>query len=315
MKNEAVPSPAQLRFPHLPLTALDTVWFQVSGTLCNLRCQHCFISCSPENHTLGLLRFEQFQPHLDEAVRLGVKEYYFTGGEPFINPDIFRILEATLAVGPATVLTNATRFTEEKIARLARLRDASVYSLELRVSIDGFSPETNDLIRGAGTFDLAMAGVRGLVAHGFLPIITSMRSWPMEKDDEFLAEFKTRLAGIGYTRPRMKLLPSLKIGAEARRDHGYEKWEFVTEEMMPGYDIAQLLCHNARVVSDRGVHVCPILVDKPDARLGATLGDALHGYTLRHQACSTCYKFGALCSNASGQGMEGIRLARDGAAR
>ncbi|MEA3187031.1 MAG: hypothetical protein QOD99_861 [Chthoniobacter sp.] len=250
------------------------------------------------------MRFAQFKTALEDAVRHGVKEYYFTGGEPFINPEIFEMLAATLEVGPATVLTNATRFPEEKIMRLAHLRDSSIYSLELRVSIDGFSPETNDPIRGEGTFAAAMDGVRMLVAQGFLPIITSMRSWPMHEDDLFLAEFKKRLAEIGYTRPRMKLLPSLKIGQEARRDHGYGKFEFVTEEMMHGFDETQLLCHNSRVVSDRGVHVCPILVDRPDARLGATLDDGMRGYTLRHHACSTCYQFGALCSNAASHAME-----------
>ncbi len=295
------------RFPFLPLTSLDTLWFQVSGTLCNLRCHHCFISCAPDNHTFGLMKFGQFKAYLDEAVKHGVKEYYFTGGEPFINPEIFQILEATLAAGPATVLTNATRFTDEKVTRLAAHRDGSIYSLELRVSIDGFSPETNDPIRGEGTFDAAMAGVKLLVEHGFLPIITSMRSWPMEKDDEFLAEFKARLREIGYTRPRMKLLPSLKIGEEAHRDQGYGKYEWVTEEMMVGYDVNQLLCHNSRVVSDRGVHVCPILVDRPDARLGTTLEDALKGYRLRHQACSTCYRFGALCSNVGSRPVESMK--------
>jgi sulfatase maturation enzyme AslB (radical SAM superfamily) len=253
------------------------------------------------------MTFGQFKAHLDEAVNYGVKEYYFTGGEPFINPEILAILEATLAVGPATVLTNATRFTEEKVARLAGMRDASIYSLELRVSIDGFSPETNDPIRGEGTFDAAMAGVKLLVGNGFLPIITSMRSWPMARDDEFLAEFKARLAGIGYTRPRMKLLPALKIGQEAQRDHGYAQYEWVTEEMMAGSDASQLLCHNSRIVSDRGVHVCPILVDRPDARLGATLQDALKGYHLRHQACSTCYQYGALCSNTGSQPVERMK--------
>ena len=296
------------RAPFLPLSSLDALWFQVSGTLCNLRCNHCFISCSPENHTLGLMKFEQFKPYLDEAQKYGVKEYYFTGGEPFINPDIFRILQATLAVGPVTVLTNATRFTEAKVSLLAGLRDASIYSLELRVSIDGFSPETNDPIRGPGTFKQAMDGVRMLVAAGFLPIITSMRSWEIHEDDEFLSEFRARLAEINYTRPRMKLLPSLKIGQEAKRDVGYGRYEFVTEAMMAGYDATQLLCHNSRVISDRGVHVCPILVDKPDARLGDTMADTLKGYRLRHQACITCYRFGALCSNASGQGLEGTRL-------
>ncbi len=300
------------RPPFLPLSSLDALWFQVAGTLCNLRCNHCFISCAPDNHTLGLMTLAQFQPHLDESVRLGVKEYYFTGGEPFINPEIFEILQATLAVGPVTVLTNATRFDEKKIARLAELRDASEYSLELRVSIDGFSPETNDPIRGPGTFARAMNGVRMLVAAGFLPIITSMRSWPLEQDDEFLREFKARLAEIGYTRPRMKLLPSLKIGQEALRDHGYGKYEFITERMMQGYDETQLLCHNSRVVSDRGVHVCPILVDRPDANLGATLAEGMQGYRLRHHACITCYQFGALCSNASSGSVERTRLTRSG---
>ncbi len=299
-----------LNFPHLPLTSLDTLWFQVAGTLCNLRCHHCFISCSPENHTLELLLYDQFKPILAESVGYGVKEYYFTGGEPFIHPDIFRILEATLAVGPATVLTNATRLTAEKVAQLAAIRDGSIYSLELRVSIDGFDSATNDPIRGEGTFAKAIEGVRLLVAGGFLPIITSMRSWPMAEDDAFLAKFRVRLAQVGYTRPRMKLLPSLKIGQEAMRDHGYDRFEFVTEEMMQGYDAAQLLCHNSRVVSTQGVHVCPILVDKKDAQLGTTLADAMKGYTLRHQACSTCYTFGALCSNATSQGMENARFQR-----
>jgi AdoMet-dependent heme synthase len=55
------------------------------------------------------------------------------------------------------------------------MRDASIYSLEIRVSIDGFSPETNDPIRGEGAFQVAIAGVELLVANGFLPIITAMR--------------------------------------------------------------------------------------------------------------------------------------------
>ncbi|MEO6326947.1 MAG: radical SAM protein, partial [Thermoanaerobaculia bacterium] len=42
-------------YPSAPLTALDTLWLQVAGTLCNLACTHCFISCSPTNHAHGML--------------------------------------------------------------------------------------------------------------------------------------------------------------------------------------------------------------------------------------------------------------------
>jgi AdoMet-dependent heme synthase len=166
------------------------------------------------------MSFEQTVPYFEEAVQLGVKEFYFTGGEPFVNPDLPRILGAALQIGPATVLTNATLFSPELVGQLAALRDASIYSLEFRVSIDGFSPETNDPIRGPGTFKRAMRGVRLLLDAGFLPIITAMRSWPIEQDEARLESFKTCLARAGYQHPRIKLLPSLKIGQEALREHG-----------------------------------------------------------------------------------------------
>jgi AdoMet-dependent heme synthase len=285
--------------PTQELDHLDTLWFQIAGTLCNLRCNHCFISCSPENHTLGMMTLEQFLPHLQDAVRLGVKEFYFTGGEPFANPDLLKILEATLQVGPATVLTNATLFSRQVVTQLISMRDASIYSLELRVSMDGFSPETNDPFRGPGTFKRIMRGIKLLLDGGFLPIITAMRSWPMERDEVELAKFKACLTDIGYRCPRIKLLPSLKIGQEALRDRGYSEHDYITKSMMAGYDSSQLICSNSRVVSTRGVHVCPILVDQSDSILGAQLSTAKKSFELRHHACLTCYRYGALCSNAS----------------
>jgi AdoMet-dependent heme synthase len=285
--------------PIIHLEHLDTLWFQIAGTLCNLRCNHCFISCSPENHTLGIMSFDEVLPYLQKAAQLGVKEFYFTGGEPFMNPDLPRILDATLRIGPATVLTNATLFSAELVKELAAMRDASKYSLELRVSIDGFSPETNDPIRGPGTFKRIMRGIKLLLDRRFLPIITAMRSWPVEQDEAQLNGFKNSLAEIGYRFPRIKLLPSLKIGQEALRDRGYSEHDYITKSMMIGYDRSQLMCSNSRIVSARGVHVCPILVDQPDAILGPRLSAAKPLFELKHQACLTCYQYGALCSNAS----------------
>src|SRR5438270_7082724 len=146
--------------PPVALAHLDELWFQVAGTLCNLTCRHCFISCSPHNHAFGFLDRETVRRSLDESVRLGVKEYYFTGVEPFLHRDMVAILELTLGYGPATVLTNATIFKEEWLSRLALAEARSLYSLEFRVSIDGFNAVSNDPIRGEGTFERAVKGVR-----------------------------------------------------------------------------------------------------------------------------------------------------------
>src|SRR5882672_9421801 len=152
--------------PMVALTHLDDLWFQVAGTTCNLTCTHCFISCSPHNHNFGFLDLENVRRYLDESVALGVKEYYFTGGEPFLNPDMTAILELTLQYGPATELTNGTVQKEEWLRRLRRAEETALHSLEFRVSIEGCTAADNDPIRGAGTFDRAMRGVRQLVEAG-----------------------------------------------------------------------------------------------------------------------------------------------------
>jgi molybdenum cofactor biosynthesis enzyme MoaA len=287
--------------PTVLLAHLDDLWFQVGGTLCNLECAHCFISCSPRNHAFGFLDLETVRRHLDESVALGVKEYYFTGGEPFLNRDMVAILELTLRYGPATVLTNGTVFRDDWLARLRAVEDASPYSLEFRVSLDGFTAGENDPVRGAGTFDRILRGVRQLLAHDFLPILTVTRTRDDEDDGRLFGGFVELLKRHGYDRPRIKILPTLRIGAEVNRCRGYDAGERVTAEMMAGYDQGLLVCNHSRVVTDRGVFVCPILIESSDARLGATLAEARRPYELRHQACYTCYQHGALCANASSQ--------------
>lgn len=288
--------------PTIELSHLDHLWFQVAGTRCNLSCHHCFISCHPKNNAFGFLTREQVKRRLDESVAWGVKEYYFTGGEPFLNPDMVPILVDTLQYGPATVLTNGTVFKNEWLATLRAAESASLYSLEFRISIDGFSPDTNDPIRGTGTFQRAMRGVMQCVEFGFLPIITAARTWPDGQDSEVIARFESMLKSAGYSRPRLKILPTLRLGAEERRTFGYRFDERVTAEMLEGYDRSQLICEHSRIVTDRGVHVCPILIESPDSCLGDTLAAAQAPFRLQHGACVTCYQYGAICSNPSGKG-------------
>ena len=292
---------------HLPLVHLnhlDDLWFQVAGTLCNLECRHCFIQCSPRNDAFGFLTLEQMRSALKESVALGVKEYYFTGGEPFLNPDMVAILKRTLEYGPATVLTNGTVLRNEWLDQLRQAEEASPYSLEFRVSLDGFNAAMNDPVRGEGTFERTMSGIRQLVRYDFLPIVTVTKTSDDETDTALFKGFVNLLRSIGYTRPRIKILPTLRIGAEVCRQRGYRPEERVTAEMMEGYDASRLLCSHSRIVTDRGVFVCPILIESRDARLGSSLRESLKPYPLRHQACYTCYQYGALCANPASAGRD-----------
>jgi sulfatase maturation enzyme AslB (radical SAM superfamily) len=287
--------------PQVPLQALDQLWFQVAGTVCNLRCTHCFISCSPENHSFWFMSLDEVVAELDTSVQLGVKEYYFTGGEPFMNREMVEILEATLALGPATILTNATLIPQRTVDRLAAIAAASPYTLELRVSIDGCTREMNDAIRGEGSFDRALAAVGRLAAAGFLPIITTMQTWPDTETDAILSAFRELLRTVRYEQARLKILPPLRIGGEAKRDRGYERVERVTEQMMATYPEELLLCSSARLVTSAGVWACPILLDYPSGKVGSTLEEAVATPArLAEQACYTCWVNGAICSNTPG---------------
>ena len=297
MSNQQAISESAL--PVVELTSLDILWFQVGGTRCNLECTHCFISCGPHNDKFPFMNYEMVASSLEESRNHDVKEFYFTGGEPFLNPDIVRILSKTLEYGPATVLTNATVLKKEWLEELRDKVKQRDHPLEFRVSIDGPNPELNDPIRGEGTFDRAMKGVKLLVESGFEPIITMTRVWECCQEKNILESFRQTLKEAGYRNPRLKVLPRLKIGAEEKRTSGYCPQERVTAEMLASYDTSQLLCSHSRLVSSEGVHVCPILLDEPDSLMGKNLDESLGGFPLVHGACHTCYLHGEICTNTS----------------
>jgi len=75
------------------LEHLDTLWFN-TGTLCNIECGHCYIESSPSNDSLEYLGLADVQRFLDEIDTLGLLtgEIGFTGGEPFMNPEVLDML-------------------------------------------------------------------------------------------------------------------------------------------------------------------------------------------------------------------------------
>src|SRR5256885_8408117 len=242
--------------PHVPMLALDTLWFQVAGQICNITCTHCFISCSPKNNSHEILSLNDVENRLDEARRLGVKEYYFTGGEPFMNRDMIAILRRTLEQGPASVLTNGMLLRREICRELRELIDKSEYSLDIRVSLDGFDAASHDAIRGAGVWDRVMIGLRNLAEFDINPVITVTEAAEDVGSDEGREKFLALIRSFGFTKPRLKVLPLFRIGAETSRTRAYEPWETLTA--LSDDDASVLQCSTSRMITSKGVYVCPI---------------------------------------------------------
>ncbi len=284
--------------PAVPLKKLETLWLQVGGTLCNLECTHCFISCGPKNDTIAMMSFAQVKERLEESKTLGVKDYYITGGEVFINPEIFEILAVILRYGPLDVLTNGTQISAVKARRLREIQDSADHPLRFRVSMESFEEGANDAIRGKNAYRKAVAGIRCLAHAGFSPILTVTRTWEEEQDAEMESRFIEFLRAAEVPKPQVKILPGFLLGKLADNERPYRDEEYVTEKCFEDFDITQLQCATSRMATGDGVYVCPILVDNPKARMGDNIEETLRPFPLSHSACYTCRVTGMTCKSA-----------------
>jgi MoaA/NifB/PqqE/SkfB family radical SAM enzyme len=153
------------------MTGLETLWFN-TGTLCNIACDNCYIESSPENDRLEYLSLNDVAGYLDEieAKGLGTTEVGFTGGEPFMNPDILAILRLALSAGYSVlVLTNAMRpMMRPRIqAGLLDLKREFSGQLTLRVSIDHFDATQHEEERGSDTWAPMIKGLKWLHQNQF----------------------------------------------------------------------------------------------------------------------------------------------------
>lgn len=142
---------------------LAELWLHTNNS-CNLACTHCLVNSGP-GQTPGLPS-ESLKGIIREALDMGTERFYMTGGEPFLRPDIYDLIRLITEEGARELilLTNATLFRGPRGQGLDGLSRERV---KFQVSVDGGRPETNDPIRGPGTFEKAIDGVRVLSALGF----------------------------------------------------------------------------------------------------------------------------------------------------
>jgi hypothetical protein len=295
----AVLPPPAVHAPTAPFLRFSALWIQITGTWCNLECTHCLNASGPRDPWLRPLAADAARRAIREAEALGVKEIYFTGGEPFLHPEILPLLDEALGVAPTTVLTNGTAITEATADVLGELSGRAPYSLDIRVSLDDVDPARNDRIRGEGAWARAVAAIRRLYARGILPIVTVTElaghggAGADAPAAPIYQRFRAFLIDLGIDRPRLKIMPAFALG---RLDAG--PGERLDDEMLEGFERGLLQCAEARVVADGGVYACPILAGLPGARLSAGgLEESFRPAPLYHSACVTCYRTGMTCRN------------------
>ena len=286
------------------LDRLETLWFN-TGTLCNIECTNCYILSSPTNDDLVYLTLDEFLPYLDEIAerQLGTREIAFTGGEPFMNPDMCSMARAALERGfEVLILTNAMRpMMRASVKRdLAALGNEFGERLTLRVSIDHYSAEKHDEQRGQGTFAITLQGMRWLRDTGIRMSAAGRSLWGDNEDETrqgFAELFETEDFKIDTNNPAaMVIFPEMDEAAEVP-EITTACWGILDKSPM------DVMCSNARMVVKRkgadapAVLACTLLAYDKQFELGQTLADADRPVALNHPHCAKfCVLGGARCS-------------------
>ena len=130
--------------------------------LCNLNCLHCL---RMEKEKVEHLPVEIFEKAVNQGKIYGTQCIVFTGGEPFLHPQLMDMIDILVKAGMRYYLvTNGVR--TDKIAKLLEDEKRRKNLDCLSISLDGATEETNDRIRGKGVFRKVMATSAYLKSKG-----------------------------------------------------------------------------------------------------------------------------------------------------
>lgn len=277
--------------------SLRELWFH-TGTNCNLRCPFCLEGSKPGDSRLDFLSFQDVKSFIDEGLSLDVEKFSFTGGEPFVNPDMVRILDYALNHRPCLVLTNATEPLMNRLSEVFPLHEKP-HSLYFRVSLDHPDEEKHDASRGKGNFRKSLRTLGLLHKNGF-----SLSIARLIKDGEDIEqvnrEYKPFFKSAGLPdNVRIVAFPDFyPPGSVANVPH-------ITENCMTSYlGIEQrrdFMCNFSKMVVKKnghvGVYACTLVDDDDDYDLAETLAESMKvRVMMKHHRCYSCFAYGASCS-------------------
>ncbi len=288
----------------IDLAQLKTLWIN-TGTLCNVTCRNCYIESSPRNDDLVYFTLGDLRPYLDEIARenLPTGEIGFTGGEPFMNPEIIPLIEESLRRGfRVLVLTNAMAPMARLKVPLLALKERFGGRLALRVSLDHYGQNLHEIERGPKSWAPAIDGLRWLAECGFTVHVAGRTCWGEGEDSlrqGYAALFAALELGIDAgDSASLVLFPEMDGDAEVAE---------ITEACWTvlGVSPQDIMCATSRMVIRRKgarrpvVVSCTLLPYEAQFEMGHSLREASGRVSLNHRHCASfCVLGGASCSRS-----------------
>jgi predicted phosphodiesterase len=300
-KDPRVTADGQMRAT-VELQKLETLWLN-TGTLCNIECRNCYIESGPKNDRLVYLSRGEALSFLEEIARDGhpTREIGFTGGEPFMNPEILGMITDCLDRSfEVLVLTNAMLPMQRFKPALLALNSSGGSRFKVRVSLDHYTSDRHEDERGSGTFDKTLSGLIWLARNGFNVSVAGRTMWGEEMAaarSGYALLFARHSVAIDANDPtQLILFPEMDARVDVPEITS-RCWDIL------GKSPADIMCSRSRMVVKRkgtdrpSVVACTLLPYEKAFELGSTLQDASRHVALNHPHCARfCVLGGASCS-------------------
>ncbi|RLV61157.1 radical SAM protein [Parashewanella curva] len=278
--------------------SLKELWFH-TGTKCNLECDFCLEGSSPSDKRLLSPKLEEVMPLIDEAIEMGVEQFSFTGGEPFLAKDIIAILDYASRFKPCLVLTNGTEPLLKRLDSLIALKAKNQNQISFRISIDSPNEQKHDLGRGHGNFSKAFIGMRKLHQHGFS--VSLARHIENGEDQAQVDKQFQNLFALNGLPADMNIVAFPDFLPPNSLPHV----PHITTHCMTAYQTEEqrnnYMCANSKMIIKKDdsmqVYACTLVDDDPDYFMGNSLQESMpKKVNLKHHRCYSCFAHGASCS-------------------
>ncbi|RKZ03617.1 hypothetical protein DRQ21_05325 [Candidatus Fermentibacteria bacterium] len=188
---------------------------------CNLKCVYCMNYEARAASTAVELSISDWSGILKDLFQNGVKEVCFSGGEPFLRPDMITIIKKALQIGlKVAVITNGT----VDISDVEALRDVNI-----TVSLDSAQSEENNRNRGSGAFEKTTRFLDRLnEARKYFSINSVLTKHNIEGFFGSAKILSDRYRFLRVIRP----IPQETSYAEDRSLYSFAQWELFLEDML-----------------------------------------------------------------------------------
>lgn len=261
--------------PVVELTDLNNLFIELTAKNCNQRCKHCYIDFPISKNIKDFISIDKIKSALNDTTKNNIQFIYLTGAEPMTHPEFNAILRLCLKRASVCICTNSTFINEKKARFLKKVEEESSNEIVFKLSIDHYNEVKNDDIRLRGAYRQTINAIKSLIKYNFNPILNIVNYYN-EDEEVLLMEFTKICQNIGFETTNFNF----------QINKYYNKYKPLSENFK--LNDSNFDCKTGRILTEKGVYVCPFLANDHRGRMGNDFKDYSKKMYMETNFCLTC---------------------------